>query len=137
MDATEMTPDELRRVAAEKEASRLDLEKRYLGYAPSAPAHPAAPWERKVEVDGVEYVVDMRPFKSREFFKRAAKIQDERTADKLSMTDMIGFYEFCFGGDGGVDEQVTATVKKRLGYEDYEEVLKIEDKVFELVDAKN
>lgn len=136
MEASEMTPEELRRYAAEKEASRHRLEKAYLGYSAPEPEAPA-PWVRKVEVDGTEYTVDMRPFKSREFFKRAAAIQDQKSADAISMTDMIGFYEFCFGGDGGVDEQVTAHVRDMLGYEDYEEVLRIEDKVFEAVDAKN
>ena len=38
---------------------------------------------------------------------------------------------------GGVDEQATARVTERLGYEDYQEVLRIEDGIFGLVDAKN
>jgi hypothetical protein len=141
MEASEMTPEELRRYAAEKEASRRDLERRYLNIAPAEPA-PAqeasrAPWEREVEFEGDRYVVDMRPFRSREFFRRAARINDERAADSLSTTDMLDFYEFCFGGEGGVDEQATARVTERLGYEDYQEVLRIEDGIFGLVDAKN
>lgn len=141
MEASEMTPEELRRYAAEKEASRRDLERRYLDMAPAAPA-PApgasrSPWEREVEFEGDRYVVDMRPFRSREFFRRAARINDERSAGSMSTTDMLDFYEFCFGGDGGVDERVTARVTERLGYEDYQEVLRIEDGIFGLVDAKN
>ena len=141
MEASEMTPEELRRYAAEKEASRRDLERRYLNIAPAGPATSPeasrAPWERVVEFEGDRYVVDMRPFSSREFFRRAARINDERAADSLSTTDMLDFYEFCFGGEGGVDEQATARVTERLGYEDYQEVLRIEDGIFELVDAKN
>lgn len=141
MEASEMTPKELRRYAAKKEASRRDLERRYLDMTPAEPAHAAeprrAPWEREVEFEGDRYVVDMRPFRSREFFRRAARINDERSAGSMSTTDMLDFYEFCFGGEGGVDEQATARVTERLGYEDYQEVLRIEDGIFGLVDAKN
>ena len=136
METSERTPEELRRYAAEKEASRADLERRYLNIAPAAEPR-RAPWEREVEFAGDRYVVDMRPFRSREFFRRAARINDERAADSLSTTDMLDFYEFCFGGEGGVDEQATARVTERLGYEDYQEVLRIEDGIFGLVDAKN
>lgn len=143
MDVSEMTPEELREYAARKEESRADLYSRYLNVAPQAkPAKPAGakackPWEREVEVEGVTYVVDMRRFVSREFFRRSARIQDQKEAGGVSIEDTLDFYEYCFGGDGGVDDQVTGHVVDQLGYEDYTEVMRIEDLVFEAVDAKN
>lgn len=140
MDLDEMTPQELREYADRKDRQRRDLMSRYLQVPSGRPKADVGPmpWERAVEYEGHEYVVDMRRFKSREFFKRAARIQDEREAGGLSTADAIDFYEYCFGGgEGSVDDQVVATVTKDLGYEDYEEVMRIESALFELVGAKN
>ena len=72
MDVRDMTPDQLREYAIEKERAKRAIVAKYMGDgAPSlatatpldAPKHepkPDAPYIQRVTVDGVAYPVDMR-----------------------------------------------------------------------------
>ncbi len=137
MEIENMTPEELREYAAEKESARKALTDRYMGREPGrndgfkVVTDGAKPWERKVECDGETFWVDMRRLRSREFIRRSAAMQDRDP----SISEQLDLFEFVF--EGSVQEQVERLVERRLGYVDYVEVLEIEGEILELVDAKN
>lgn len=135
MNIDDMTPDELRELAAKKEA--VELHRSHIGADADGRFEVVArsrvrrePWEREVEVDGVGYVVDMRRFKSRRFMRMAMTAYDESstTEQKLDLFDYV--FE-------PVEKQILAEVERRVGYEDFEAYYDICGKIFEAVEAKN
>ena len=119
MDISNMSAEQLRELAAEKENSRAKLEHDYLDFVQDKPKY--APYERIIEFEGEEYVVDMRRIKSREFMRRMARV--------------LALYDFVFSGN--VDNHVVEVVTAKLGYDDAEEIMRIESALLEKLDAKN
>lgn len=150
MNIEDMTPEELREYAAEKEARRKALEKRYIGDGGSEGGEPPTavekarkpwekerrePWEKPVEVDGVTYWVDMRTAKSERFVKRLSDVQRELKADgDAEIALMLDLYEFLLGPEC---RHVTEVVTEAVGYDDFVEIYAIKQKIFDSIDLKN
>lgn len=133
MDISNMSAEQLRELAAEKENSRAKLEHDYLGFVQDKPKH--APYERIIEFEGEEYVVDMRRIKSREFMRRMARVNDAEQNSPEALSPVLALYDFVFSGN--VDNHVVEVVTAKLGYDDAEEIMRIESALLEKLDAKN
>lgn len=130
-----MSPEELRDLAARKEAARYFPE-------PSVPDHPGGfravgaprlqPWERDIEVDGHAYRVDMRPLKSREFLRRAVEIKE----GGLDKTQSAQFELMDFVLEP-VSDEIERVVSSEMGYVDAERYYEIASRLFEEMQAKN
>lgn len=165
MDVNEMTPEQLREMAESKERMRAHLEEQYLGYRPAildfdtaAKRQKLEPWQKAVVVEGTEYVLDMRRFKSRKVLKQIAKAQstaqkrnrvyeeaissgmtDEEAALKanegVSIDEQIGYMTAMLGEE--VEDKVVETVTAKMGYDDFEEIVRIEELLVEAARLKN
>lgn len=133
MDISNMSAEQLRELAAEKENSRAKLEHDYLNFVQDKPKH--APYERIIEFEGEEYVVDMRRIKSREFMRRMARVSDAEQNSPEALSPVLALYDFVFSGN--VDNHVVEVVTAKLGYDDAEEIMRIESALLEKLDAKN
>ena len=140
MNIEDMTPEQLREYATEKELKRRELEQRYVRCEEPAPVAPIVgmpkPWEKAVEFEGETYHVDMRRIKSREFIRMFAKFQEhQRGGEDATASEVLAIYDHVFGGD--VDEAVTRLVIAKMGYEDFEEITRIESGILAELDVKN
>ena len=138
MDIENMTPDELREYAAEKERRREELTARYMGRPAKAPGLQLAaePWERDIEFEGETYRVDMRRVKSREFIRRFGAVQrHQQRGEEIPIDELLGLYDYLFSGK--VDDRVVEVVTAKMGYEDFEEISRIENALLEAIDLKN
>lgn len=165
MDVNEMTPEQLREMAESKERMREHLEEKYLGYKPASLDFDAAakrqklePWEKAVVVEGTEYVLDMRRFKSRKVLKEIAKAQratqkrnhvyeeairsgmseEDATAaanDGVSIDEQLSYLTVMLGED--VEDKVAEAVTAKIGYDDFEEIIRIEELLIETARLKN
>lgn len=166
MDINEMTPEQLREMAESKECMRAQLEEKYLGFSPAPVVEfdPAAkrqtlqPWEKAVEVEGVEYVLDMRRFRSRKVLKQIARAQreskernkvyekairsgmtEEEAAaaanEGVSIDEQLGYLTAMLGE--GVEDKVAEAVTAKMGYDDIEEIVRIEQLLIEAASLKN
>lgn len=165
MDVNEMTPEQLREMAESKERMREHLEEKYLGYKPAILDFDAAakrqklePWEKAVVVEGTEYVLDMRRFKSRKVLKEIAKAQratqkrshiyeeairsgmseDDATAaanEGVSIDEQLCYLTVMLGED--VEDKVAEAVTAKMGYDDFEEIIRIEELLIETARLKN
>lgn len=166
MDINEMTPEQLREMAESKERMRAQLEEKYLGFSPAPVVEfdPAAkrqalqPWEKAVEVEGVEYVLDMRRFRSRKVLKQIARAQreskernsvyekairsgmtEEEAAaaanEGVSIDEQLGYLTAMLGE--GVEDKVAEAVTAKMGYDDIEEIVRIEHLLIEAASLKN
>lgn len=165
MDINEMTPEQLREMAEAKERMRAHLEEQYLGYKPAvlefgspAKRQTLEPWEKAVEVEGTEYVLDMRRFKSRKVLKEIARAQRDskkrnrifeeavrsgmseeeatREANKdVDIEDQLGYLAAMLGED--VEDRVAEAVTAKMGYDDIEEIVRIEQLLIEAAQLKN
>lgn len=133
MDVSNMSAEQLRALAEKKELSRADLEKKYLDFETEEQKH--APYERVIEFEGEEYVVDMRRIKSREFMRCMARVSDAGKDNPEAITPVLALYDFVFSGN--VDNHVVEVVTNKLGYDDAEEIMRIESALLEKLDAKN
>lgn len=133
MDISNMSAEQLRELAAEKENSRAKLEHDYLDFVQDKPKY--APYERIIEFEGEEYVVDMRRTKSREFMRRMARVNDAEQNSPEALSPVLALYDYLFGGD--CDNHVVEIVTAKLGYDDAEEIMRIESALLEKLDAKN
>lgn len=133
MDISNMSAEQLRELAAEKENSRAKLEHDYLDFVQDKPKY--APYERIIEFEGEEYVVDMRRIKSREFMRRMARVSDAEQNSPETLSPVLALYDFVFSGN--VDNHVVEVVTAKLGYDDAEEIMRIESALLEKLDAKN
>ena len=111
MDISNMSAEQLRELAAEKENSRAKLEHDYLDFVQDKPKY--APYERIIEFEGEEYVVDMRRIKSREFMRRMARVSDAEQNSPEALSPVLALYD------------------------DAEEIMRIESALLEKLDAKN
>lgn len=93
-----------------------------------------APWMRSVEFEGETYELDMRRLKSREFLRRFAAVKSAGD-DAAAMVETLDMLDYVFG-EAGV-ERIAQVVTAKLGYEDYEEMFRIESGVLDAVDLKN
>ena len=62
----------------------------------------------------------------------------QRKAEKggqADVSDSLALFDFVFSG--GVDEQVERVVTEKMGYDDFQEILRIEAALFEEIDIKN
>lgn len=132
MNVEDMTPEQLREYALAKEARREELTARYMDREPAPAIAAKNPWERDVEFEGETYRVDMRRVKTREFLRAIARFQG---ADDVPIADTLALYDLVFGGE--VDDKVCRVVVAKMGYEDYEEIMRIESGIFEAIDLKN
>lgn len=166
MDINEMTPEQLREMAESKERMRAHLEERYLGFTPapiiefdpSAKRQALQPWEKTVEVEGVTYTLDMRRFRSRKVLKQIARAQresqarnsvyekairsgmteDEATAaanEGVSIDEQLGYLTAMLGEE--VEDRVAEAVTAKMGYDDIEEIVRIEGLLIESASLKN
>lgn len=165
MDINEMTPEQLREMAEAKERMRAHLEEQYLGYKPAilefdSPANrqKLEPWQKAVEVEGTEYVLDMRRFKSRKVLKEIARAQrdskkrnrvyeeavrsgmseEEATRESnkdVDIEDQLGYLAAMLGED--VEDRVAEAVTAKMGYDDIEEIVRIEQLLIEAAQLKN
>lgn len=165
MDVNEMTPEQLREMAESKERMRAHLEEQYLGYKPAILDFDAAakrqklePWQKAVVVEGTEYVLDMRRFKSRKVLKQVAKAQhatqkrnsvyekairsgmSEKEAtskanEGVSIDEQLGYLTVMLGED--VEDRVAEAVTAKMGYDDFEEIVRIEGLLIEAAHLKN
>lgn len=166
MDINEMTPEQLREMAESKERMRAHLEERYLGFTPapvvefdpSAKRQALQPWEKAVEVEGVEYTLDMRRFRSRKVLKQIARArresqarnsvyekairsgmtEDEATAaanEGVSIDEQLGYLTAMLGEE--VEDRVAEAVTAKMGYDDIEEIVRIEGLLIESASLKN
>lgn len=165
MDINEMTPEQLREMAEAKERMRAHLEEQYLGYKPAilefdspAKRQKLEPWQKAVEVEGTEYILDMRRFKSRKVLKEIARAQRDskkrnrvyeeavlsgmpeeeatREANKdVDIEDQLGYLAAMLGED--VEDRVAEAVTAKMGYDDIEEIVRIEQLLIESAQLKN
>lgn len=165
MDINEMSPEQLREMAEAKERTRAHLEEQYLGYKPAilefdtaAKHQKLEPWQKAVEVEGTEYVLDMRRFKSRKVLKEIARAQRDskkrnrifeeairsgmseeeatREANKdVDIEDQLGYLAAMLGEE--VEDRVAEAVTAKMGYDDIEEIVRIEQLLIEAAQLKN
>ena len=159
MNIEDMTPEQIEAYVQGKQASRASLEERYLNLKPVPMDVPQLePFERAIEVEGVSYPVDMRRFASRTGLRKIAEQQKaakarEKEADALvrsgmereaaedrvnsnaDIDSMLGLYDYFFGGK--VDDLVVQTVVEAKGYDDFDEIIRIETLLFDAVNQGN
>lgn len=159
MNIEDMTPEQIEAYVQGKQARRVSLEERYLGIKPVRVDVPQLePFERAIEVDGVSYPVDMRRFASRTGLRKIAEQQKaakarEKEADALvrsgmeraeaedrvnsnaDIGSMLSLYDYFFGGK--VDDLVVQTVVEAKGYDDFDEIVRIETLLFDAVNQGN
>lgn len=165
MDINEMTPEQLREMAEAKERMRAHLEEQYLGYKPTildfdppAARQKLEPWEKPVEVEGTEYVLDMRRFKSRKVLKEIARAQRDskkrnrifeeavrsgmseeeatrKANEGVDIEDQLGYLAAMLGEE--VEDRVAEAVTAKMGYDDIEEIVRIEQLLIESAQLKN
>lgn len=134
MDIENMTPDQLREYAKAKEDSRADLMERYIDFKAPKPVKPG--YIRDIEFEGETYGVDMRRFSSRRFVRLVAKLQDAKKADEdAPVSLMLEMFDMLFAGE--VDDRVCDVVQAKKGFDDFEEIMRIESALFDEVNAKN
>lgn len=139
MNIDEMTPEQLREYAAKKDAARKALENRYIDDGEvAATEHQRAPWEQLVEFEGEGYWVDVRRTKSMSFVRQFAKVQRSQKESKDGTPDIdavIGMMDTLFAGE--THDSVVAHVVAEKGYDDFEEIYRIEAALMEGLDLKN
>lgn len=133
-----MTPEELREYAEAKEAGKRSLMQLYINDEPeqAKPAH--KPWEQPVEFEGKTYFVDIRRTKSLKFIRAYAKLQKSMRESKDGTPEIdlvVEIMDMLFGGE--VNDAVVANVSAAMGYDDFEEVYRIESGIMERLDLKN
>ena len=151
MNIEDMTPEQLREYATAKEMQRETITAHYMNRSAGEAIDPKPqltnlggfatvevkhPYEHDVEFEGETYRVDMRRIKSREFIRMFAEFQDyERKGEDAPISCALALYDFVFGGK--VDDKVCEVVKAKMGYEDFEEIMRIENELFEHLEVKN
>lgn len=145
MNIEDMTPEQLREYATAKEARRENLTAHYMNRATGEAIDPEPkftmldckhPYENDIEFEGETYRVDMRRIKSREFIRMFAEFQDYgRKGEDAPISCALALYDFVFGGK--VDDKVCEVVKAKMGYEDFEEIMRIENELFNHLEVKN
>lgn len=130
MDINALTPEELRDLAAKKEAAEL-----HRSHIPECDRieHQSLsalkPWERAVEVDDTTYIVDMRRLKDTKCLRLILNAKEHESEKAF-----IDAFDYIFAS---IDDQITAVVTDEMGYDDAERHYEIERKLFEAIQAKN
>ncbi len=134
MNIENMTPEELRAYAADKEARHQTLVDRYMGRESARGAQ--EPWEKAVEFEGETYLVDMRRASSREFLRKLAAYNKAVREDGDAPFDLtLDMLDYIFGGK--VDEKVEKVVRDKLGFDDFTEIYRIESALLDGIEVKN
>lgn len=134
-----MTSAELQQLAAAKaqdESRATSVIDYYEDVKPVEPYKPQ-PWEQPVEFEGSTYYVDVRRTKSREFARLLATARTAQTTGELEDNPAIVMDVMDFLFRGSVDDAVVANVTARLGYDDFEEIYRIESALIDQLDVKN
>ena len=137
MNIEDMTPEQIREYAVAKEQAREDLTAKYMG-RPAATVAPrgeqATPpqFVRDVEFEGVSYPVDVRRVKSRAAMRELLRLRAAEDPDPAAMLDYL---DRVFAGECA--DKVVETVEAKMGYDDFEEVLRVESGIMEALDLKN
>lgn len=137
MDIENMTPEQIREYAAAREQAREDLTARYMGrekmeVVPGRGADGDGRFIRHVDFEGVSYPVDMRRVKCRKTMKGLVRLQSQ---DAPGGSDMIDLMDYIFEGE--CEDRIVETVNLSKGFDDYEEILRIESGIIEALDLKN
>ena len=138
MNIEDMTPEQLREYALAKEAQREAITARYMDREPNwnVVEGNKKPYENDIEFEGETYRVDMRRVKSREFVRMFGKLQQyANKGEDAPISDTLALYDHVFGG--AADDKVCDVVERKLGYHDFEEIMRIESALFESIDLKN
>lgn len=139
MDYADMTPEQLREAAAEKERAHTQLVDRYMDYHATNPVAEKAErpaYVREVEFEGRTYPVDMRRTKSVQFVRMVGRIQQaSQDGGEPPISDVLAMYDYLFGGE--VADMVATAVRDKTGFDDFEETMRVYNALFEAVGAKN
>ena len=140
MDTANMTATELRALANEREATRLRLMKDYTDVDDTHETFSSSghiePWERVLEFEGEKYPIDMRRIKSRRFLHILAAVQDaHEQGDDQPISPTLALFDYVFGGK--VDDRIVEVVTAKYGYDNAEEIIRIESALLEMLDTKN
>ena len=131
-----MTPEQLRAYAAEKERDGKRLYEAYMGMEKPEPDDGPEPWENEVEFEGVTYRVDMRRFKDYRMLSKLVSVKRAFDAGEESGGEER-FDLIAFAFSGAVHDRVMEVASEKLGYPDFEEVMRIEGALFEAAQPKN
>lgn len=135
MDIESMTAEELRAYALQKEQSKNELLSRYMN-KPIQETPTLAPYEKTVEFEGVTYTIDTRRIRSMEFLRLLAKAQEAaKGAADIPLANTLEMFDYAFSGS--VEAQVNDAVVAKLGYADFQEVLRIYAALFNSLELKN
>lgn len=138
MNIEDMTPEQLREYALAKEMQRETITAHYMDREPNFTVveDDKKPYENDIEFEGETYRVDMRRIRSREFIRMFGKFQQYASkGEDAPISDALALYDYVFGG--AVDDKVCEVVERKLGYHDFEEIMRIENALFESIDLKN
>lgn len=134
MDINAMTPEDLRELAARKEAQSI-----YQSHMDEADRdniininNVKKPWEKPVEVDNHVYLVDMRRMKSRKFMHLVTDMEGSSAAQKTQKQLAVLDYVF-----EPIENEIASAVEAKVGYDDFEEYYSICAKIFESLNLKN
>ena len=138
MDISDLTPTELRKLAARKEAASLinsHIKEDAVVVDQVFPAKgnndPQA-WEKDVEVDGHIYRIDMRRFKSRDFNKAVLAAQNE--SGTMQAEKQLELMDYAFAPN---EDEISQVVENEMGYVDFERYYEICAEIFGKLDLKN
>lgn len=158
MNIEDMTPEQLREYAAAKEERRAALETRYISDAPtSAEAvlnkgevasvaeaqdkvvlvtpNQHEPYMQPIEFEGETYWIDNRKVYSQTFILKLAKVR--RKIDKegeADVLDMVELFDFIMGNE---NDHITEVATKAKGFDDFREIYRIKEAIFDELDIKN
>lgn len=146
MDINELTPEELRQIAAQKEtasliskhtgdsdsAAKLTPDRFVMVEMDTTETQERKPYERDVEVGGHVYRVDMRTFKSRDFNKAALAANNATGTDQAEK--QIALMDYAFAS---IEGEIAAQVEQEMGYVDFEKYYEICSELFLKLDLKN
>lgn len=156
MDIDNMTPEQLREYAAQKEAKAEALKYRYINDCPvsaeQALEHEKASvaeaqakvfalntshesYEKPIEVEGEIYWIDMRKCYSQRFILKMAAVQKTlKNDDEPDISDMLELFDFIMSNE---NEHIEQVVIAKTGFDDFREIYRIKEAIFDKVDLKN
>ena len=139
MDYESMSAEDLRELAARKEAAEMlaghigEAAPRFEILEPQDHDLPfPRQFARTVEFEGRAYTVDMRRFKGRTYMRMLAELSD--MGEDAPVSKQLGLFDYVLEP---VEEDIKRAVIAKCGYDDFEEYYRTCGGIFEAVNAKN
>lgn len=142
MNIEDMTPEQLREYAAEKEARKEALEAKYISdsaanvveFKPNPVIH--EPWEQPIEFEGETYWIDMHKINSLRFIRKIAEVQKDarKHGGEVDTFDALEVFDFALGDEA---QHVEEVVIKAKGFDEFREIYRIKEAIFDKLDIKN